>query len=595
MKKIIIFLSVAVGLTLLALSCSDDNGQNAVQAGTPAIHNISPALGPAGTKITITGENFSSFSNNSVKIGGVAATVTSASDTELVVVVPAGVNSGTLDVTLNGDSDIKGSFTATGKDLEGQLLLNHSELTLYPYPHYAKTLEVIYSDSGNHEEEDILWESSDVNVATVDQNGRVTPLALGTTTITATIGGGANGESGTCEVSVVDGPVTKLLLDETKLNLYSGDQAQIGIATLKADVQETGLPVWSSDNDEVATVDQQGLVTAIQSGTANITVTVDNASASCAVTVLPSVYVAGYQSNGNVRIATIWKNGVPQVLSLGNSDSEARSVFVDGTDVYVAGWERVNGITKAQLWVNGTATNPDQGQNTSRAFCVFKHGNDIYLAGGHFPGNFQVARLWVNGNGIDYSDGSSHVSLTSVFVDGQDIYASGMRLIGNTEAASIRVNEVRTDLTDGTENADAWSIFADGNDLYVASQETINNAEHARLWTNGVPTSLQSQTGGAKSVVKANGNVYVAGFEWVDGKMNATVWINGVPNHLQGVDFRNWGYSVFVDGSDVYVAGNGIDQGISIPLVWKNGSLMHLDYDENHDASIDGTSAIFVH
>ena len=49
--------------------------------------------------------------------------------------------------------------------------------------------------------------------------------------------------------------------------------------------------VWSSSNESVATVDQSGLVTAVKSGTATITYTVDGMSASCEVTVLGGLTV----------------------------------------------------------------------------------------------------------------------------------------------------------------------------------------------------------------------------------------------------------------------------------------------------------------
>ena len=589
MKKIIIFLSVAVGLMFLALSCSDDNGQNAAQAGTPAIHNISPALGPAGTKITITGENFGSISDNLVKIGGVTATVTSASDTELVVMVPPGVTSGTLDVTLNGDSDIKGSFTATGKDLEGQLLLNHSELTLYPYPHYAKTLEVIYSDSGNHEEEEIFWESSSENVATVDQNGRVTPLALGTTTITATIGGGANGDVGTCEVSVVDGPVTKLLLDETKLNLYSGDQAQIGIATLKADVQETGLPVWSSDNQDVATVDQQGLVTAIDEGIANITVTVDNASASCQVNVAGNIYVVGNLQNGNGGAAVLWKNGVLYHLTNGQNQSSANAIYVsENNDVYIAGYESVNNIGYARLWVNGNPIDISDGSNNAAALSLFVDGTDVYVGGYETVNGVQVAKVWVNGVSYDYSDGSYDAMIQSIFVEEGIIYATGREDSQNGYMITVWENGQGTQLGRGI----GYSIFAEGNDVYVGGSEQ-RNWPYPQVWVNDNPTEQfgEAFSGTAYSVLVANNNTYASG----NINSQAVISTNGtLPVHLPNNGNTSHALSVFVKGTDVYVSGTIEINQTFHPVVWKNGVLMMNLPNLNNNVTMLGDRNLFV-
>ncbi|MBO9198650.1 MULTISPECIES: IPT/TIG domain-containing protein [Niastella] len=69
----------------------------------PAISGFSPASGPVGTAVTITGVNFSATpANNVVFVGGVKATVTSASSGSLTVTVPAGALFQPITVTTNG-------------------------------------------------------------------------------------------------------------------------------------------------------------------------------------------------------------------------------------------------------------------------------------------------------------------------------------------------------------------------------------------------------------------------------------------------------------------------------------------------------------
>lgn len=66
----------------------------------PVITSVSPASAPVGTNLTLTGTNFNTTaSGNTVTIGGVAATVVSASTSQLVVTIPAGATSGTIQVT----------------------------------------------------------------------------------------------------------------------------------------------------------------------------------------------------------------------------------------------------------------------------------------------------------------------------------------------------------------------------------------------------------------------------------------------------------------------------------------------------------------
>ncbi|HEX6982783.1 MAG TPA: fasciclin domain-containing protein [Balneolaceae bacterium] len=83
-----------------------------VAENPPTISSVEPLSGSVGTEVTITGENFSATpEENIVTFGGVEATINSATETELVVVVPDGANSGPVEVTVDG-------IMATGPDFE---------------------------------------------------------------------------------------------------------------------------------------------------------------------------------------------------------------------------------------------------------------------------------------------------------------------------------------------------------------------------------------------------------------------------------------------------------------------------------------------
>src|SRR5699024_2583835 len=84
-------------------------------------------------------------------------------------------------------------------------------------------------------------------------------------------------------------PVTGVSLDKTETNLYVGDTAQL-TATIKPSTATNQNVTWSSDNESIATV-INGVVTAVGSGTAIITVTtVDgNYTAVCTVSVTPYI------------------------------------------------------------------------------------------------------------------------------------------------------------------------------------------------------------------------------------------------------------------------------------------------------------------
>ncbi len=133
----------------------------------------------------------------------------------------------------------------------------------------------------------VTWISSDPSVASVN-GGVVTALKEGSAIIRATAGG----KSADCRVTVTDSSkqevtVTAIVLDPTAMELQLGK-------TLSAKIDATVLPVnasdksleWSTDSASIATVDNEGLVTAVSSGICTITCTSsNNISARCRVTV----------------------------------------------------------------------------------------------------------------------------------------------------------------------------------------------------------------------------------------------------------------------------------------------------------------------
>jgi photosystem II stability/assembly factor-like uncharacterized protein len=77
----------------------------------PTISSFSPISGPIGTSVTITGTNFSGIpANNMVKFNGIAASVTASTSTTITAVLPTGASSGTISVTLDGNTATSANF-----------------------------------------------------------------------------------------------------------------------------------------------------------------------------------------------------------------------------------------------------------------------------------------------------------------------------------------------------------------------------------------------------------------------------------------------------------------------------------------------------
>lgn len=127
----------------------------------------------------------------------------------------------------------------------------------------------------------VEWSSSDESVATVDENGKVTALKAGTATITAKA---LDGDKTATFTLTVKEAATSVTLNKTAIELSVGASE-----TLTATIAPSGADdavEWTTSDESVATVDENGKVTAVKAGTATITVTTKNGkTAMCTVTV----------------------------------------------------------------------------------------------------------------------------------------------------------------------------------------------------------------------------------------------------------------------------------------------------------------------
>lgn len=142
----------------------------------------------------------------------------------------------------------------------------------------------------NATDKGIEWKSSDESVATVSQAGLVTAIKEGSSAITVITNDG--GFKATCDVTVNKKviAVTSVVLGNTELTLVEGEEEKLAVAVTPENATDKSV-VWESGNESVATVSQEGLVTAVGEGKATITVKTNDGgfSASCEVTVKKKV------------------------------------------------------------------------------------------------------------------------------------------------------------------------------------------------------------------------------------------------------------------------------------------------------------------
>lgn len=283
-------------------------------------------------------------------------------------------------------------------------------LTLKPGTNETLSATISPQDATNQK---LVWSSSDTEIATVDETGNVKAISRGKATITATSGADAL-ITATSTVIVEDGllEVESLALDKTEAEINIGETL-----TLVANVTPAeAIVIWSSDNEEVATVDENGNVTGVAEGTATITAQAGDKTVICTITVNVPVdgialnfekitvetgdeFVIGYTispenatdknvtwTSSNEEIATIDENGKFTAMAAGDVTITATAGKAKAScTITVVAPEETDGVIVKMTYVNMDEPNKPyglimQGQTATTGFNLITEDNFVDFA-----------------------------------------------------------------------------------------------------------------------------------------------------------------------------------------------------------------------
>lgn len=244
------------------------------------------------------------------------------------------------------------SIIGVGKGVAG-VRLDKTSTTVYVGTKGSLKAEIYPETAAN---KTLIWTSSNEKVVRVDSKGVLDCVGAGEAVVTCETEDG--GYTASCTIKVLAKP-TSITLSHKTGTMYTTKSGVITATVLPANAHDKTV-TWSSSNTRVATVDRNGKVTAVGSGTAVITATtkVGGLKAQCTVTVIPKVQVgeivlnkasgamykgATYQfsytvypanatfkqvtwSSSNTKVVTVDKNGKIKGVGAGTATVICRSV-----------------------------------------------------------------------------------------------------------------------------------------------------------------------------------------------------------------------------------------------------------------------------
>ncbi|MCD8341140.1 MAG: Ig-like domain-containing protein, partial [Clostridiales bacterium] len=205
-----------------------------------------------------------------------------------------------------------------------------------------------------------IWLSEDESIATVDENGTVTGVAPGTTNIICYLNG--------CEVSA-SVTVSTPTLDYTEITLVAGSIYELELSGANKDAA-----VWSSSDENVATVTQHGTVTASGTGDCVISVKINDYEVSCDLHIPdPSLSQSTLTLTVGGTSTLTMKQTFSEDITWASSNSAVATVDESGVVTAVAAGTctisgTANGVTNTcEVTVNAAATTTTSTASASKS------------------------------------------------------------------------------------------------------------------------------------------------------------------------------------------------------------------------------------
>ena len=335
----------------------------------------------------------------------------------------------------------------------------------------------------------LRWESSSTTIATIDQNGVLTPLASGKVTIT--VSSVAVPEvSAKCDVTIKVPAPTAVTAEPAELNMHVGEKTTVKVNVLPQGANMTVS--YSIDNTNVATVSAKGLITAKALGKAVLTIaTTANADIKTSVDINVTPYEVENISFPQTKLQ-VAKGGTLQLQPVVTpqealTDNELTFKSADESIATVSSTGLVTGIAEGSTLITAAAGN----KQTSVTIEVVAPSTFAFVTDPATLGDKDTIVLarqtetWAVAAGARDGKKLTVVSDNVIFTDNSVAADDALRIVLGKEKDGFTLTPVGTtkglaeknnDIVDATANNNRlWQFVADGNNgVYVQNTGNTN-------------------------------------------------------------------------------------------------------------------------
>ena len=439
----------------------------------------------------------------------------------------------------------------------------------------------------NATDKSVSWKSSDAAVASVDGAGKVTAVKPGTATITVTTTDGA--KTATCEVTVKEVAVEGVSVEPATLEIKEGQTYQLkAVVTPAAAVQDVE---WAVQNSAIATVDDNGLVTAVKPGTTRVTArskAYTDKQGVCEITVKQDDALKGISLDatelslqvGGSRTLTVIYNpeyAANKNVTWESSDSEVAFV-TDG---------KVTALKEGSATI--TATSEEGGFTAKCEVTVSKvEGPFLYY--------FDYGTIYVNGmpdpmDGAFDKEGFKYYGTERIFVSDNTLYSlewyngyKNLWICKNRkplyEVTATDLFSSRNDINGFSARNGVYAILSDKTQFDFTVIRATEEGDVKAFTVNTPANHLLNMT----IAVAPDGTVHVAAYMRDTFFEYCVYWYSIAPDgtvteKLIEKDFGQIPQVVVSDGGDAYIFGEARTGGVDVGRLYKNGELF-MDIDE---------------